>query len=198
MKSLIRSVVVAVVVVVSVSGCWPSKDEAPEPVMSVIPTAAAQGAKLICGMDRAALEAATGYAVGRTEGHLRMVDGVGTGKCSAWAKQESLIKGSLIAVTMYAASSPEGVSERSALLGQDGMPAPQISYSTVDGGIWGDVKAIPGHMTLGAVSEVFYGKTVVEVLTARADVGRDPAADQLALTQQVAATYGVAGSGGKS
>ena len=53
-------------------------------------------------------------------------------------------------------------------------------------------------MTLGAVSDVFYGKIVVEVLTARAGVSRDPAADQVALTQQVAATYGVVGSGGRS
>jgi len=195
-KPIIRAVVGAVLVVVSVSGCWPSKDAEPAPVMSVIPTAAAQGATLVCGMDKAALEAATGFAVGRTDGELHVVDGVGSGKCSVWAKNESLINGSLIAVRMYAASSPDGVTQRSALLGQDGLPAPQLTFTTVDGGIWGDVKAIPGHMTLGAVSVVFYGETVIEVLTARADVGRDPAADQLALTQQVAATYGVVGPGG--
>lgn len=198
MNLLIRSVVVAVVVVVSVSGCWPSKDKVPEPVMSVIPTAAAHGAELICGMDRAALEAATGFTVGRTEGELRMVDGVGSGKCSAWAKQESLIDGSLIAVTLYAASSPEGVKMRSKLLGQGGMAPPQIVYSTVDGGIWGDVEARPGGMTSGAFSVVFYGETVIEILTARADVGRDPAADQLALTQQVAASHGLVEADGGS
>jgi hypothetical protein len=200
MTSLIRSVVVAVVAVVvaaSVSGCWPSKGKVPDSVMSAIPTAAAHGAKLICGMDKGALEVATGYAVGRTEGQLRMVDGVGTGKCSVWAKDESMINGSLMAVTMLAASSPDGVTERSNLLGK-GVRAPDLTYTTVDGGIWGAVKADPGHMALGAVSSVFYGATVIKVLTRSAGVGRDPAADQLALTQQVAATYGLVGSGGAS
>jgi len=197
-KPFVRSLVVAVVVALSVAGCWPSKDAEPAPVMSVIPTTAAQGATLICGMDKAALEAATGFAVGRTEGELRVVDGVGSGECSVWAKNESLIDGALIVVTMLATSSPKGVTDRSELLGQDGNRAPDVTYTTVDGGIWGEVKTVPDQMTLGASSVVFYGETVIEVLTSRADRGRDPAADQLALTQQVAATYGLAGSGNAS
>lgn len=116
----------------------------------------------------------------------------------AWPTTESVVDGLLIAVRRYAASAPDGVTQRSALLGQDGLPAPQLAYTTVDGGMRGDVKAIPGHMTLGAVSVVFNGETVIEVLTVSAGVGRDPAADELALTQQVAATYGPAGSGSGS
>jgi len=192
MRSLVRSVVLSAAVAILVSGCGTSKDDVPEPMMSAIPTAPPAGAELICGMDKAALEAATGFTVGRTEDELRILDGVGSGKRSVWAMNESLIDGSLMAVTMFAASSPEGVRYRAKLLGQDGLHVPpQIAYTTVDGGIWGDVEAIPGHMTLGAVSVVFYDDTAIEVLTRSADVGRDPAADQIALTQQVAATYGL-------
>jgi len=190
MRSRLRSVVVSVMVVVLASGCGMSKDDVPEPVMSVIPTAAPAGVELICGMDKAAVEAATGFTVGRTEGELRIVDGVGSGECSLWAKNESLINGALMVVTMFASSSSEGIEDRSRVLGQ-GFRAPDLTYTTVDGGIWGAVKPDPGYMTLGAVSVVFYGDTVIEVLTRSADIGRDPAADQLALTQQVAATYGL-------
>ena len=77
MRLRLGSVVVAVVVAVSVSGCWPAHDA--QPVMRVIPTAAAEGSTLVCGMDRAGLAVATGFAIGRTEGQLRVVDGVGAG-----------------------------------------------------------------------------------------------------------------------
>ena len=196
MKSVIRAVVVAVVVVAEVSGCGPLKDKDPAPVMSAIPTAAAEGSLLICGMDRAALKAAAGVTVGRTEGELRMVDGIGSGECSVWAKDESLVTGSLVNVRMYSVVSPDGVKDRSRLLGTGGLPAPDLTYPTVDGGIWGDIKAKPGRMTSEAVSDVFYGNTVIEVLLSRGDVDRDRPADQLALTQQVAATYGLVAPGG--
>ena len=197
MRSRTSSAAVAIVLVMAVAGCGPSTDAAPAPVMSVIPTLPTQGAALICGMDKAALEAATGFTVGRTGGELQVVGGVGSGECSVWAKNESMIDGALMVVTMLAASSPKGVTDRSKLLGQDGNRAPDLTYTTVDGGIWGEVKAPADQMTLGASSVVFYGPTVIEVLTRSANVGRDPAADQLALTQQVAATYGLVGPGGR-
>lgn len=58
---------------------------------------------------------------------------------------------------VYAASSAVGLEELSGLTGENGLRPPDGSYTSADGGIWGDVALDPGSMTSEAVSSVFVG-----------------------------------------
>lgn len=184
-------------VVVLLVGCTQGQDVDPGPVMTVIPTAAAEGADMVCGMDREDLETAMGLTVGRVEDGLSVQGGVGSGKCTVWAENESLVNGPLLWVTFFAASSPDGIEWRAHVDGGDGFRAPDAPFESLDGGAWGEVEGKP-YMTLGATSAVFWGETVIKFTTKRGEVDRDHAADLVALTQQVAASYGLEGSGGAS
>ena len=65
-------------------------------------------------------------------------------------------------VQLYAASSAVGLDERAGLTGENGLRPPDVSYTSVDGGL-GRVALDPGSMTAEAVSSVFIGETLVEV-----------------------------------
>ena len=190
---MVRFVAVAAVAVVLgvLVGCsrpGPAPDR--EPVLTPLPTAPAKGADLVCGIERESLETATGLAVGRSEGELTVRDGIGSGMCRAWAKNESLVVGPLLFVVMAAASSADGLDARARLDG-DGYRRPDVLYTSVDGGVWGDLKVQRKSMSFGAVSFVFWGDTLINLIVASGEEGRSVATDLLALNQQVATTYGL-------
>lgn len=148
----------------------------------------------MCGMDRADIEAVTGYTVERSGGELTVVDGVGAGECSAWAPEDSQIAGSLVNVQLSPALSADGDEARAMLAGEiDGVREADEVYTSRVGAIWGDVLNVgdlTSTTTIGT-SYVFVGDTLVTLLISRGDSGRDRPADQLALTEQIAATYGL-------
>ena len=190
---MVRFVAVAAVAVVLgvLVGCT-SQGRAPdrEPVLTPLPTAPAKGADLVCGIERESLETATGLAVGSWEGELTVRDGIGSGQCVVQPKDKSLLSGPLLWVTMAAASSAEGLDARAHLDG-DGYRRPDVLYTSVDGGVWGDLKVQDKKMLLGGVSDVFWGDTLIDFTVSRGEVGRSLATDLLALNQQVATTYGL-------
>ncbi len=117
-KALVGGVLAGVVAVCSLAGCTNDGDESAEPVTTPLPTVAAEGADLVCGMDREDLHVAMGLAIGRVEDHLSVRDGAGSGQCTIWAETESLVNGPLVFVTFYEASSPDGVEARARVDGE--------------------------------------------------------------------------------
>lgn len=158
-----------------------------------LPTAAPAGADLVCGIDRDSLAAATGFEVGRAEGELTVIDGVGSGECVVEAAEGEYISDPLAWVSFDGPSSSEWAQDRATLDGDPTVEAPDVVFDGVEGFVSGDVEP-ERRDTLGASASVFFGDTLVGVTTSRGDVGRDPAVDMLALTLQVAATYGLGNS----
>jgi hypothetical protein len=141
-------------------------------------------------MDRATIEMVTGYKVGRSDGTLTVQGGVGTGTCSVWT--DSKHGGdALLTVWLYPTSSAKGIDSRDIVDGRQGN-APTLVYprDVVDGAYW--------KGTLDGGSTVFWGATVIEISVVCVVRGCTGSDDLLAMSQQVAATYGVVGSGGKS
>ena len=192
-RTMVRFVAVAAVAVVLgvLAGCT-SQGPAPdrEPVLTPLPTAAAEHSELVCGVERESVETATGLAVGRSESELTVRGGIGAGTCRAWAKNESLVVGPLLFVVMGAASSADGLDARARLDGDRFRP-PDLLYTSVDGGVWGDLELQRRSISFGAVSFVFWGDTLINLGVSRGEEGRSVATDLLALTQQVATTYGL-------
>lgn len=130
-------------------------------------------------------------------GGLSVDDGVGAGECTAWVGEGIAAGDVLVQVDLDAASSEVAAEVRERLGGDlDGLSPPVATYSEREGAIWGDELNPDGSSTWGAVSSIFVGDTMVTLLVAHGAVGRDRVADHLALTEQIAATYGLdAGDG---
>jgi len=142
----------------------------------------------VCGIDRATIEMVTGSKVVRSDGALTVTGGVGAGTCSVWADPKRQ-RGELLVVTMSSISSAKGAEERALVDGTLGT-APTLVYprEVVDGAYW------KGSLDGNAV--VFWGSTVVNVSVDHLVLGRTWSDDLLAMNQQVAATYGLAGPSG--
>ena len=191
-KTLVRLIVV-VVPVLLVAGCWSAPDPAPSVAASpvALPTVAPAGAHLACGIDRDSLAVATGFEVGTADGELTVVDGVGSGECVVDAAEGEYTTKPLIWVSLYSASSPEAVQARARIDGDPTIEAPALILRNLDGYVGGALEAEDDRMTLGSTASVFFGDTMVEVVSTRGDSGRHSAADIVALVQQVAASYGL-------
>lgn len=178
------------------AGC--SSDVEPTPEPTPVSTAPAPDADLVCGMARADIEAVTGFSIERTEGELKVTDGVASGECEAWAPDDASIMGPLAFVELAPAASEDGDRARAEMAGGlEGVRRPETVYSSREGALWLLDEDSPGSMTALGISRVFIGDTVVTLSLERGAAGRDRAADQLALTEQVAATHGLdPGSGG--
>jgi hypothetical protein len=187
MRKALGAWLLGALVVVSLVGCTSQEEE---PVIGDIPSVPDEGAELVCGMDRTHLEAALGVETGRIEDDLDVEDGVGSGQCTVWWRDESRTTSPLLFVTFFPASSQEGLEARARVDG-DGYPPPDVPFDSVDGGAWGGLEPEPGSATWGSTSRVFFEETVVVLSTANGGTDRDPAGDLLALTQQVAASYGL-------
>lgn len=167
-------------------GCTP--DEGPRPAATAVPTSPAPGADLVCGMDRADVEAVSGVDVESDGGELTVVDGVGTGECQVYTRDATW----MMNVKFHDVASADGIEARAKIAGtQEGVREPDVVYTTREGAIWGDVDAQEGAPTLNATSRVVVGDTVVTVLLRYGQADRDRQRDQLALTEQIAATYGL-------
>ncbi|MBD8058732.1 hypothetical protein IC607_07110 [Cellulomonas sp. JH27-2] len=153
---------------------------------TVIPSSPAAGADLVCGMDRTDVETAMGLDVGRVEGDLSSESADGTRTCEVWPTDTKLIDGAMLVVKVLPASSDEGMEYRSELDGTaTGVIAPDVRYDGLDGGGWTGA--------VGASSVVFFGGDVVALTSMWKGDGRDPRVDLPALSQQVAASEGLAG-----
>ena len=182
-----------VVGLVLLAGCT-TPAPSPTPISSPIPTSALAtarpGADLVCGIDRAAIEMVTGFKVARSDGALTVQDGVGAGTCSVWTDNKH-VGGELLVVRLFPTSSAKGIEWRDRVDGKRETP-PTLVYprDVVDGAYW--------KGTLDGDSVVFWGATVIVVSAGPLILGRTWSDDLLAMNQQVAATYGLVGSGGKS
>ena len=180
-----KAIACGVVGLVLLAGCT-----TPTPTPTPALATAHPGADLVCGIDRATIEMVTGYKVARSDGALTVQDGVGTGTCSVWTDNKH-VGGELLVVRLYPISSADGIESRDLVDGRRGNP-PALVYprNVVDGAYWKG--ALDGDST------VFWGATVIVVSADRLVLGRTWSDDLLAMNQQVAATYGLVGSGGKS
>jgi hypothetical protein len=99
--------------------------------------------------------------------------------------------GEFLLVRLFPISSADGIELRDLVDGKRGNP-PTLVYprGVEDGAYW------KGDLYGG--STVFWGATVVEISAVSLVRGRTWSDDLLAMNQQVAATYGLVGSGGKS
>ena len=182
-----RGIMIAVVVCGLLAGCT-SKEPGPEPsvVVAVSPTA---GAELMCGVDRAAIEAVSGYPVDRVSDQLTFQDGVGTGSCEVWTTEQHSV---LFAVEMWPTSSEEAQQLRADVDGH-GSNDPSYAYdpSVADGAMWSGNDE-PSDRVRGSVfSHIFLGDTLVRVYFSAVAPLRTPSQDFLAITEQVATTYGL-------
>ena len=127
-----RGIMIAVVVCGLLAGCT-SEEPGPEPsvVVAASPTA---GADLVCGVDRAAIEAVSGYPVDRVAGELSVQDGVGSGRCEAWTTERD---GVLFVVELWPTSSEDAQRPRAEVDGRGGND-PMYTYdpSVADGAMW--------------------------------------------------------------
>jgi len=153
---------------------------------TAIPTTPATGAELVCGMARTDVETAMGLDVGRVEGDLGKESADGTRTCEVWPTDTKLVDGAMLFVTLLPASSDKGKEYRSELDGTaTGVIPPDVRYEGLDGGGWSGA--------VGASSVVFFGDQVVALTSTWKGEGRDALADLPALSEQVAASEGLAG-----
>lgn len=133
------------------------------------------------------------------DGGLSVVDGVGKGECTAWVGEGFFEGDVLVYVVFDASSSEEAEDARRRMRGEvEGVLPPVEVYSDREGAIWGDVLNPDGSMTFQGNSYVFVGDTMVTLLVSFGAAGRDRVADHLALTEQIAETYGLDDGGGRS
>ena len=174
---------------VLLAGCAGGSE--PEPGPTAVPASPAPGADLVCGMARADIEAVTGSTVERTEGELTVVNGVGSGTCTAWAPEDVFLDGLLFHVELSPAASEAGARARAELAGQVvGKRVPEIVYSSREGALW-VLDFGEGRLTGLGKSYVFIGDTVVMMVVDRGAEDRNRPGDQLALTEQIAASLGL-------
>ena len=186
-RTRMRGVVVGVVVCGLLAGCT-SKEPGPEPsvVVAVSPTA---GADLACGVDRAAIEAVSGYPVDRVTGELSVQEGVGSGRCEVWTDERD---GVLFVVELWPLSSEKALRVRDLVDGKVGNPA-TYTYdpSVADGAMW-NANDVPFENVSGSVlTYIFWGDTLVKIYFSAVAPLRTPSQDFLAITEQVATTYGL-------
>lgn len=149
-----------------------------------IPSKPAAGAELVCGMDRADVEAAMGLKVGRVEGDLKTADAEGKRECDIWPTDTSLVDGAMVFVSVLPASSTEGKQLRAEVDGTaTGVTEPSARYTDLDGAAWSG--------SVGASSVVFFGDQVVAMTSTWKGDGRDPLEDLPALSAQVASSAGL-------
>ena len=189
-----RGVVVGVVVCGLLAGCT-SKEPGPEPSV-VVPTSPSAGADLACGVDRASIEAVSGYPVDRVTGELSVQEGVGSGRCEVWTTEQD---GVLFVVELWPLSAEEALRDRDLVDGKVGNPA-TYTYdpSVADGAMWSGNDEPVDRVRGSVFSYIFWGETFVVVYFSAVAPLRTPSEDFLAVTRQVAASYDLPDPGGTS
>ncbi len=166
-------------------------DKEPEPVTTRIPNEPPADAELVCGMDRASVETAVGYQVGRVEGSLDAVEG-----CLVWPVEGTFPGDWVLAASVIDAESDEAVTSRGAIEGTaaaDGKRPPDVRYDDVLGGAWRfELGTTEATRRAGASSVVFAGDRVVALTSVVNAEGRDAPTDLRALSLQVTVSQGLA------
>ena len=185
---VLGAVAAAIALVGCTGGPRPTDAASPAPVSS----SAAAGEPAVCGVAVADVELATGLSVGQSHDRLAVRDGAGSGRCEAFSDEAD---GELIVVEMYALDDVEAQEVRAAIDGDGPSPVrvPDVRFDpdVADGAVWG-VSATPDrYLTSGPRSRVFWGDTMIEVYLTHSAAWRMGADDLLAMTFQVAQSYGL-------
>ncbi|MBO0898674.1 hypothetical protein J1G42_01705 [Cellulomonas sp. zg-ZUI222] len=192
MTSHQRAVVVAVAGALALAGCTggpsPTDTASPGPVSS----AAAADEPVVCGVAVGDVELATGLSVGRSDDQIVVRDGAGTGRCEAFSDDAD---GELVVVEMYELDDVEAQQVRAAIDGDEpsAVRVPDIRFDpdVADGAAWG-VTATPNqNLKQAPHSRVFWGDTMIYVYLTQTASWRAGADDLLAMTFQVAQSYGL-------
>lgn len=171
------------------AGCTVPRPDA-DATPARFPTTPEPEAALVCGVEQAAVELLTGNPTSRSNDEIVVADGVGSGECEVFSDAR---RGEQFVVTLHPATSPEAAQMRERLQGTLGRP-PSVVYDagSADGGTWGTGATPSTGDGVSAGSSIFWGDTLIEVfISPAAATGRDLSADLLALTSQVAASYGL-------
>lgn len=178
---------VGVVVCGLLAGCT-SEEPGPEPSLVVVASPTA-GADLVCGVDRAAIEAVSGYPVDRVSDQLTFQDGVGSGRCEVWTTERD---GVLFVVELWPTSSETALHDRDLVDGRVGNAA-TYTYdpSVADGAMWSGNDQPVDRVRGSVFSYIFWGDTLVSVYFSAVAPLRTPSEDFLSITEQVATTYGL-------
>jgi hypothetical protein len=140
-------------------------------------------------VDRASIEAVSGYPVDRVTGDLSVQEGVGSGRCEVWTTDRD---GVLFVVELWPTSSEEAQQRRADVDGR-GSTDPTYTYdpSVADGVMVGG-NDVPSDRVRGSLfSYIFLGDTLVRIYFSAVAPLRTPSQDFLAITEQVAKTYGL-------
>ena len=183
---------VALAGLLAVSGCTGGQDPADAASPTPVASSPASGESLVCGIGVVDVELATGLSVGRSDDGIVVRDGAATGTCEAFSQDAD---GELVVVRMYSLDDVEAQQVRTAIDGGGATPVrvPDIQFEpdVADGAAWG-VSATPdSYVTTGPHSRVFWGDTMIEIYLQRSDEWRLGADDLLAMTFQVAQSYGL-------
>jgi hypothetical protein len=169
------------VLLLLVVGC--STHPEPEPVA---PTPS-PGAALVCGVDPADVERATGYVPDQSTNSLVAANGQGAGACTAFSDDSD---GAVLWVRFHRLDDPEAIAVRQRMSGDlDITPSLIYDPRVVDGAVWG-ADDVPGPQRgVSANAEVFWGETHISVFISPAAANRNGADDLLNLAYQVIDTY---------
>jgi hypothetical protein len=173
----------AVVVALGAAGCTPAE---PVPEHTEIPSVPSASGELVCGMNAADVETATGQQIDHVVGDIAP-DATGTQECEIWPVDDALVSGAMLFVTVAPADSELGADMRARVDGT--APAyrdPDVAYEDADGGAWRLGADGEGRKTTrGALSAAFVGGDVIVLTSSINPEDRDGAVDLLPLSQQV-------------
>jgi hypothetical protein len=181
-----RAAAIAAAVLLVVGGC--TREPRPEPTPGAVPSQAASGAVLVCGVDESSLAAVTGERAGGPVAGPSL-DG---DACSVPMPEDAPLAGQalLITVSVLPVDSPDGATELERIDGTRDR-APDVRYDGVHGAAWLDDAAREHRFSAVSGSSVVWGDHVVKVTIGSGAAGRDIAADLLALSSQVAHSVGL-------
>jgi len=167
----------------------PTPIPTPPPTPPSVPSTASAGAELVCGVDKADIELVTGSPVSRWEGDLLVHDGIGSGRCEVFSDARDW---QVFVVELTPVTAEEAQLKHAEMDGWVGDP-PSLVYdpSQADGAIWGSRDNPGPRLTATTNSSIFWGPTLIDVYVRPLDTWRDGPADHLALTSQIARTYGL-------
>lgn len=188
-----RCLMVFTVAVVAIGLAACTADEVPgrpTPIASAAPV----GAPVVCGVGVADVERTTGRTVATSQDRIVAHEGVGAGVCEVFSNESD---GELFVVQMYPLDDPEARAVRAALDGSSPSTwsAPQVRLDAegLDGGLWGvgSTPTADGYGKRGLWAFTFWGETMLQVYLQQSAPWRTGVDELVAMTFQVAGSYGL-------
>jgi hypothetical protein len=166
----------------------PAGPTTPVPVSSSPPA----GVELACGIDPEDLERLVGHAVDRWEDDIVVRDGAGTGECTVF-NDDYHERNGFFTVTLYPLNTSEAQDTRATVDGLRALNPFDVIFDRrlADGGVWGAVERPNERPHSSVVSRVFWGDTMINLTAGRITPWRTGSDEMLALTFQVAQSYGL-------